>query len=94
MSKVLEISDSAYEAIERAAMSHGQTPSEFLMTQYGGNKNSATGVDVSSANPSTLADRLRTKVGKFSSHDGGNWAAESSERFAAGMVEKHRAGHF
>ena len=94
MNKIVKLPVSDYRRLERTAKARGQTPAAWIKSQLAASAKTAkvrTSEEIE--RPRTLYDRMAPLIGKFKSHDGGNWAEEASERFAEGMVEKHKAGH-
>jgi hypothetical protein len=100
MSKMIELSDSDYAAIQEAASAAGMTPDEWIVARLVASRGTAEeGVNASSAasDPNakpakTLADLFAGRIGRFNSGSGEPRVETLRESFGEHLEQKHRTG--
>lgn len=84
MSQILELRDSVYAALQRAAEANGTTPEAWIESRLPMEVNTS-----SSSEPKSLADLLEGRIGRIA----GKGLGTRDEGFTDYLIEKKKQGH-
>ena len=92
MSRMLELPDEVYEALEQAAKINGMTPVSWIATYLSTTNQLETSEDMVEPQARTLADLFAGRIGRI--HSGGQevLSEECGTRFAEYLEEKRHGG--
>ncbi len=92
MSQTLEIPDSLYDVLKKAADASGATPLAWIADQLSRAQSLEAPEEEQKATPKTLADMFAGRVGRIKSGGKENLSEDCGKKFADCLEEKRSAG--
>lgn len=92
MSRMLELPDVLYSALEKAADANGMTPADWIAVRLATDATARPG-EGTTTSPRALADLFASRTGRICSGGKECLSEDSGQKFTEDLEAKKRAGH-